>query len=212
MSRDGVLDRAAYGVSSERLAPRLIGQRLVRVSESGERLSGIIVETEAYIGPADLASHAAGGRRTARNESMYAPAGTLYVYFTYGMHHCCNVSCAGEGVPEAVLLRALAPEEGIEQMRRRRTRRPRKTALRDRDLCAGPGRLCEALGIDRSLDGADLIEGGTVFIERVRDRVLPSSRLRRTPRIGLGNKAGQWKERPLRWLLAGDPHVSAGGG
>ena len=94
-------DRADFARTSVRLAARLIGQRLVRITRGGERLAGIIVETEAYIGPRDRASHAAGGRRTARIESMYGAPGTFYVYFTYGMHHCCNVACRREGSPEA---------------------------------------------------------------------------------------------------------------
>ncbi|MFG0274256.1 MAG: DNA-3-methyladenine glycosylase [Phycisphaerales bacterium] len=200
--------RNDYAISAQRLAPRLIGQRLVRLAPGGERLAGVIVETEAYTGPADLASHAARGRRTARNESMYGPPGTFYVYFTYGMHHCCNVACLRDEAPEAVLIRAIEPTEGLDTMRRNRAARPRTTALRDRDLCAGPGRLCEALAIDLGADGLDLTANELIWIERLRRRAHPASRLVRSARVGLG-KVGPWRDAPLRWSLAGSPFVSA---
>lgn len=200
--------REDYAVPAARLAPRLIGQRLVRLAPGGVRLAGVIVETEAYTGPADLASHAAGGRRTARNESMYGPPGTFYVYFTYGMHHCCNLACLRDGSPEAVLIRAIEPTEGVETMRANRSRRPRKAPLRDRELCAGPGRLCEALAVDLEHDGLDLACAETVWIERLRRRAHAASRLVRSPRVGLGT-VGAWRDEPLRWSLAGSPFVSA---
>ena len=199
-------DRSFFATDATTLARRLLGQRLVRIVD-GARTSGIIVETEAYLGAPDLASHAARGRRTARNETMYGPPGLLYVYFTYGMHHCANVVCAREGVAEAVLLRAVEPEEGVETIRARRAARPRKTALRDRELCAGPGRLCEALGIDLSLDGADLAESGVVRIERIHSRALPASRIESGPRIGLG-EVGEWKGKTLRFWVKGSGFVS----
>src|SRR5690606_26066686 len=113
-----------YATDSIALARRLLGCRLVRVLDDGVRLTGVIVETEAYCGAADLASHAVGGRRTARNEAMYAKAGTSYVYFTYGMHFCFNVVCGEVDVPLAVLVRALEPVEGIGEMKRRRAAGP----------------------------------------------------------------------------------------
>ncbi|MEC9373372.1 MAG: DNA-3-methyladenine glycosylase [Planctomycetota bacterium] len=204
------LGRRDYAVDSVRLAKRLIGQRLVRVLDDGTRLSGIIVETEAYLGAEDRGAHSFGGRRTPRNESMYSAPGTFYVYFTYGMHFCCNVVAGREGEPVAVLLRAAEPEEGIEVMRRNRSARPRKGALRDSDLCSGPGKLCQAMGIDRGLDGSDLVGGGAVFIERVRGRAHPDSALMNTARIGLGID-GEWGAAPLRWALSGNRHVSRGG-
>jgi len=168
------------------------------VSRSGARVSGIIVETEAYVGVEDRASHARGGRRTARNEAMYAKPGTAYVYFTYGMHHCFNVVCGAEGEPVAVLVRALRPEEGLSLMRRRRG-----AGRTDRELCAGPGRLCQALGIDRRLNGADLASGARLFIEEGA-AVGPVVRGRR---IGV-EYAGDWAAAELRWLISGDPHIS----
>src|SRR5262245_61693000 len=115
------LSRRFFSRDSETLAHALLGKKLVRVLQNGERLAGIIVETEAYVGVIDRASHPFGGRRTPRNESMYGRAGTAYVYFTYGVHHCVNVVCGRENEPVAVLLRALEPVEGLEAMRRLRS-------------------------------------------------------------------------------------------
>jgi DNA-3-methyladenine glycosylase len=203
-----VLAREFYATESTYLARRLLGQRLVRLLDDGTRLSGLIVETEAYIGPEDRASHAFGGRRTARNESMYARPGTAYVYFTYGMHYCVNVVCARAGVPEAVLIRALEPEEGLEVMAENRgaRRRPARPWSPE-DLCSGPGKLCQALAIDRALDGADLVRGESLWVERTRQRPLPRSCLGNSPRIGIGF-AGPWAARPLRWFIERCPHVS----
>lgn len=194
----GRWSRARFADDAATVAERLLGARLVSVSRSGARVSGIIVETEAYVGVEDRASHAAGGRRTARNEAMYGEPGTAYVYFTYGMHHCFNVVCGAEGEPVAVLVRALRPEEGLALMRRRRG--PGRS---DRELCAGPGRLCQALGIDLRLNGADLALGARLFIEEgssVKGAI-------RGRRIGV-DYAGDWAAAELRWLVAGDPHVS----
>ncbi len=182
---------------------------LVRVLADGTRLAGRIVETEAYLGPDDQASHARDGRRTPRNENMYASAGTAYVYFTYGMHHCFNVVCACEGEPQAVLVRALEPIEGFDRMREFRTRgKSFKRALRDRDLCSGPGKLCEALAINRDLDGHDLLGSASgLWIERAdptREGII------NTTRIGIGD-CGEWTDAPLRWYLDGCEHVSKRG-
>jgi DNA-3-methyladenine glycosylase len=182
---------------SETVARALLGQRLVRVLD-GQRLAGRIVETEAYLGVPDRAAHAYGGRHTARNASLYADGGTAYVYRIYGLHHCLNVVAGVEGVPVAVLLRALAPEEGIAAMRARRP-----AARRDAELCAGPGRLCAALGVDLALDGADLVEGEALFLEGG----APVADVVTGPRVGV-DYAGEWARAPLRFAVAGDPHVS----
>ena len=166
------------------------------------RLAGTIVEVEAYLGPPDRAAHTFGGRRTARNESMWRGGGHAYVYFTYGMHHCVNVVCGAEESGTAVLIRALEPTEGLEEMFRRRP-----SAKRARDLCSGPGRLAQALSIDRALDGVDLRSDRRLFIERVRSRALPSAKISTGPRIGVGY-AGAWAARPLRFSVSGNPHVS----
>ncbi len=186
------------------VARKLLGQRLVRVVD-GRRLAGTIVEVEAYLGPADRAAHTWGGRRTARNESMYLPGGHAYVYFTYGMHHCLNVVCGAQDEGVAVLVRALQPTEGLGIMSRRRG------GAAEPDLCRGPGNLARALALDRSMDGTDLRRSPDLFIERARLRALPDRCIAATPRIGVGY-AGPWTRRRLRFLIKGNPCVSHRGG
>lgn len=175
----------------------------MRAHPPGVRLAGGIVEVEAYCGVIDRASHAWNGRRTPRNESMYGPPGTAYVYFTYGMHHCMNVVCGDEGDPQAVLVRALAPVEGLDEMRRRRGREP------ERDLCSGPGKVCQAMGIDVAIDGVDLTRDDRVWVERpARAHALE---IAVGPRIGLGD-VGEWGQAPLRFWVVGSEHLSRGSG
>jgi DNA-3-methyladenine glycosylase len=186
--------------------------RLVRVC-NGLRLAGEIVEVEAYLGAKDRACHTFGGRRTARNEAMYGRAGTAYVYFTYGMHHCVNVVCGvgeggrGGGVGEAVLVRALRPVEGVEVMRRHRSARRRAKALgiEERQLCNGPGKLCQAMGIDRALNGVDLLVAEGLWLEP--GEGYHSTLIGQGSRIGV-DSAGAWAKRRLRWFVKGSEHVS----
>lgn len=193
---------------AERLAPALLGRRLVRVLESGERLAGLIVETEAYLGVRDRAAHSFGGRRTARTEPMFGPGGTAYVYFTYGMHHCFNVVGGAVDEPVAVLIRAIEPTEGLEVMRRHRLRRrPRGSPeIPDVRLGAGPANLCLALDIDRRLSGIDLTRSGEVFIEETGARFAGGA-MGRGPRVGV-DSAGAWARRSLRWWVKASGSVS----
>lgn len=181
------------------VARQLLGQILVVPTENGERVSGMIVETEAYRGPEDRASHAYGGRRTRRTETMYRPGGTAYVYFVYGMYHQFNVVTGLPEIPHAVLIRALEPIEGVELMRARRPGQP------DGNLANGPGKLSIALAIDRSLDGADLLDD-RVWIERG-SRPVSASAIACGPRIGIAY-AAEWVEKPWRFWLKGNPFVS----
>jgi DNA-3-methyladenine glycosylase len=174
------------------VARELLGQVLVVRARDGVRLSGTIVETEAYRGPEDRACHAYGGRRTSRTETMYRQGGTAYVYLVYGLHHQFNVVTNVEGVPHVVLVRAVAPIEGLEVMRRRRPGRP------DPELANGPGKLCQALGIDRRLDGADLL-GDQVWVESGRERIAPAA-IVAGPRVGV-DYAGAWADKPWRFRL-----------
>lgn len=176
--------------------------------DDGTRLSGLIVEVEAYLGVEDRAAHSYGGRRTPRNEAMYAAPGTAYIYFTYGMHHCANVVCGREGEPVAVLLRALEPLEGVGAMRRFREATRRRGGLRDRDLASGPGRLCRALALDLSLNGVDLTTDPRLWIELDRSRPFPAGGLVNTPRIGVEGAGEPAASRLLRWHVRGNAHVS----
>jgi len=198
---EGRLPRSFFVTDAATLARRLLGQRLVsRIG--GTRTSGIIVETEAYLGPEDRAAHSFGGRRTPANESMWGGGGQAYVYFVYGMHHCVNVVAARAGNPAAVLVRALHPEDGLDAMLARRGSAPRETSL-----CSGPAKLCEALGITRAHDGEDLAEGRLLFLERVRSRALPRSSIAVGPRIGI-DYAGDWRDAQLRFAVRDSPHLS----
>ncbi len=155
------------------------------------------MEVEAYAGPEDLAAHSSRGR-TPRNAVMFGLPGHLYVYLIYGLHHCMNVVTGPGHKPEAVLIRALEIDEGIGLARGLRGPRPL-----DSRLAAGPGNVGRALGIDRALNGADLLSGPVI----IEPRSGPIPRIRSGPRIGVGY-AGPWAERPMRFWIADDPHVS----
>lgn len=181
-----------------KVARDLLGKKLVVAGPDGARVAGIIVETEAYRGPEDRASHAYNGRRTARTETMYGIGGAAYVYFVYGMYHQFNVVTNVEGIPHAVLVRALEPVEGIEIIRRRR---PGKS---DHQLTSGPGKLCLALGIDRKLDRTDLL-GDSVWLEA--GVTISPRRIARGPRIGI-DYAEDWATKPWRFWVRDNPFVS----
>jgi DNA-3-methyladenine glycosylase len=182
-----------------RVARELLGKRLVVPAETGERVAGRIVEVEAYLGAEDRAAHSFGNRRTRRTETMYAVGGTAYVFFVYGMHHQFNVVTGSEGLPHAVLVRAVEPEEGTELMRRRRPARA------DRELSSGPGKLCKALGIDLGYDGEDLL-GTHVWIEDAGTTVAPEQ-IASGARIGVAY-AGEDALNPWRFWLKGNAYVS----
>lgn len=189
-----VEDRAWFDRSAIELAPDLLGMLLVHDLPLG-RIVGRIVEVEAYLGPEDLAAHSSRGR-TRRNAVMFGPAGHAYVYLVYGMHHCLNVVAGPGSKPEAVLLRAVEIVEGLEIVRRLR---PGVPPLR---LAAGPGNLAVAFGVDRHLDGADLLSGPLRLAAGN-----PAGRIVRSARIGV-EYAGSWAGEPLRFLIADDPHRS----
>ena len=182
------------------VARDLLGKTLVVPNRSGARVAGIIVETEAYRGPEDKASHAYNGRRTRRTETMYGVGGTAYVYFVYGMYHQFNVVTNVEDIPHAILVRAVEPVEGLDIIRRRRPGRF------EHELTSGPGRLCVAMGIDRRLDKADLL-GDRVWIE---EAVTVSGRqIARGPRIGI-DYAEEWVKKGWRFWIRDNPFVSRG--
>ena len=191
------LGRGFYQQPTLQMARDLLGKQLVRIL-NGQRLSGIIVEAEAYIGEADRACHASRGR-TPRTEVMYGPPGHAYVYFIYGMHHCFNVVTEEEGFPAAVLIRALEPLEGLEWMRRHRPGRP------DDQLTNGPGKLCAALAIDRTLNGVDLCTSRVFFIEE--GRTVADEGIATSPRIGIRSDEVA-RSRPWRFYIKGNRCVS----
>ncbi len=196
-----ILPHAFYQRPTLRVARALLGKVLVH-RRRGALTAGRIVEVEAYRGPEDRAAHTAGGRRTPRNEVMWGAGGHLYVYFTYGMHHCCNVVTRTAGEPEAVLLRALEPIAGVAAMRRRRA------VGRDVPVAAlarGPGNLCRAMGIDRRHDGVDLTHGSIVLLDAP---PVPAAAVAVSPRIGVAY-AGAHALRPWRFFVRTSPAVSA---
>ncbi|NXU76313.1 3MG glycosylase, partial [Oreotrochilus melanogaster] len=188
------------------LAKSFLGQILVRKLPDGRELWGRIVETEAYLGGEDEASHSKGGKQTLRNAAMFMAPGTLYVYQIYGIYFCVNVSSQGEGA--AVLLRSLEPLEGLEAMRELRSasrKGPRKP-LKDGQLCNGPSKLCQAFGIDKAFDQRDLAEDAAIWMVPGHD--LPGEQdVVATTRIGIGNR-GEWSQKPLRFYLRGNKFVS----
>ena len=189
------LDREFFRRDSRVVAPELLGKVLVR----GER-TGRIVEVEAYAGSEDPGSHAYRGR-TARTATMFGPPGHLYVYFIYGMHWCANVVCGDDGIASAILIRALAPVSGLDQMRA-----ARPAARRDVDLCSGPAKLCQSFGITGQDDGCDVITGtGGLLIGE--DGAAPPAEPGQSTRIGLSAGA----EHPWRWVVSGDPNLSRPG-
>jgi len=190
------LTRALLARPALEVAPALLGARLVRDLPEG-RVVARLVEVEAYDGGSDPASHAYRGR-TARNAVMFGRAGHAYVYFTYGMHFCLNVVCGEPGVATAVLLRAVAITDGVDIVRSRRA------GIRDRDLARGPGRLCKALAIDRSLDGIDLCDPAGP-LRLAAGEPVDASAIRTGPRVGVSQAA----DREWRFWIDGEPAVSA---
>ena len=190
------LAKEIYQTDGITLAKRLLGCRLVHKTPEG-RVGGIIVETEAYMGLTDDAAHSYRGRPEGRVNIQYGPGGFSYIYLIYGMHSCMNVVANAPGVPEAVLIRALMPDEGLEQMRLRRPK-----AKQDRQLCSGPGKLCAALGITRAQYGLDLT-GDTLWIEdRAQEPPITAS-----PRIGV-EYAKECGQKPWRFTITDSPWVS----
>jgi DNA-3-methyladenine glycosylase len=177
-----VLDASFFARDTQEVARDLLDKVLVREVD-GETLWGRLVEVEAYLGPDDLAAHSKGGRRTPRTEVMFGPPGHAYVYFTYGMHWCLNFVTREQGVPQAVLVRALEPGPEV-------------------DRCAGPGLVTRALRIDRALNGALLTPPDLYVV----DDDAPKRRVHVTPRIGVGG-TGRWETRLLRYVVD-SPYLS----
>lgn len=176
------------------IARELIGTKL-HTHLNGVATSGIITETEAYDGRTDRASHAYGGRRTKRTEVMYQSGGLAYVYLCYGIHEMFNIVTNREGLADAVLIRAVLPEMGIEDIRARRKRN-----LPDHQLCEGPGTVTKGLAIDRTLDGADL-NGNSIWLEH--GLCIPDKHIVVGPRVGI-DYAGEDAKLPWRFKVNTD--------
>ena len=184
--------------NTAKIARDLLGKLLVVPDETGRRVSGMIVEVEAYLGKADRAAHSFGGRRTARNEVMYGGGGHVYVFFVYGMYYQLNVVTGPVEHPHAILIRGIEPVEGIEVMRERRGE------MKETNLTSGPGKLSIAFGVTRDLNGADLT-GGRIWLEEYRSFSKKQIELGR--RIGI-DYAGEDAERLLRFWVKENPFVS----
>lgn len=197
MRRQGAgrpLPQRFYARDTVRVARDLLGC-VLESRVGGVRAAGRIVEVEAYVGPHDPADHGFGNRRTERNAALFGPPGRSYVYFVYGMHWCFNAVTEREGYPAAVLVRALEPLTGVRVMEARRGTQDA------RRLCAGPGRLCQALGITGVHSGRSLATGPVRVLRPSRP---PRAPLTVSPRVGV-RRAADW---PLRFLIAGSPWVS----
>ena len=188
-----LLSRAFFARDALTVAPSLLGKTLLHGSTGG-----IIVETEAYVGPGDLACHAYGGKRTTRTEPLFGEAGHAYVYLIYGMYCCLNVVTGLPGQPQCVLIRALRPALGLEVMALRRGGKPEK------ELCRGPGKLCQALDIGRELNTRDMTAGDFVILD---GEDIPETQIERTKRIGI-DYAGEARDYLWRFTVRGDPFIS----
>ncbi len=183
------LTREFYSRPTLEVAEDLLGKALVRVESNGDLTSGLIVETEAYVGVDDLGCHARSGK-TPRNVSMWGPPGHAYVYFNYGMHWLFNIVTERDDFPAAVLIRAIVPIKGLEIIRERRSRRG------DTELTNGPAKLTQALGIKRETDGVDLCQiGSTLYLEE--GKIIDPATITTHSRVGLNSVPEPWKS--IKW-------------
>lgn len=201
------LGKEFFDVDCKTLANSLLGKLLVRQVQ-GNRLSGLIVETECYLGGEDKASHSYQNRRTPGNEPMYMNPGTTYVYMTYGMYFCMNISSKGDGA--AVLIRALQPVEGVQEMkdlRQSKSKAKIKKTLKEEQLCNGPSKLCMSLSIDKeTCNKIDLCSSDKFWIEDV--NIITNFKTVETSRIGIQSAGEEWASKPLRFYIYLNPHLS----
>ncbi|XP_072044343.1 DNA-3-methyladenine glycosylase-like [Amphiura filiformis] len=201
------LGQTFYNQPCIKLAKALLGQTLVRILDDGSRLSGTIVETESYMGTEDSAAHTYQGHKSNKNLAMYMAPGTTYVYLIYGMYSCLNISSKGEGC--AVLIRGLEPSEGLDTMTTHRKKRRKDTSrpLKPKDLCSGPGKLTEALNINKTLlDKKDLSTDTMMWIES--GDSVDAAEIVACPRIGIDYATPEWVAKPLRFYIKGNSCVS----
>ena len=180
------------------IACDLLGKLLVVPTPNGERVSGMIVETEAYLGAIDKAAHSYNNRRTKRTETMFSIGGTVYIFFIYGMYYQFNIVVGAVGTPHAILIRAVEPVENAEIMRERRG------AMPDKNLTSGPGKLCLAFGIDKSFNNENLL-GGKVWLEDYKS--FSDAETTNGKRIGI-DYAEEFAEKPWRFWIKNNLYVS----
>jgi DNA-3-methyladenine glycosylase len=185
-----ILGKDFFGRHTPSVARELLGKKLVR-NYKGQLLTGMVIETEAYLGAQDSASHAFRGK-TSRNAPMFGPAGLAYVYLIYGLHNMLNVGTETEDVPGAILIRSIVPIAGIACMEALR-------GCRGKALTNGPAKLCQALAIDRRLHGLDLTRGEALWFENY--RIIPQDRIHKGPRIGISYARPKDREAPLRFWI-----------
>lgn len=203
------LNKVFYDHPCEVMAKKLLGKVLCRKLDTGEVLKGRIVETEMYPGSTDKASHSFNNKKTKRNGAMFMEPGTAYVYYIYGMYFCFNISTQETG--GCVLIRSLEPTLGVEEMRSRRLKSKKKgskaSLLKDTDLCSGPSKLCQALGITIDDNKVDLTEiSSTLWLEDGPD--LPEDRVFVSKRIGINSYGSASADKPFRFYEKGNNHVS----
>lgn len=203
-----VLQQEFYARPTLTVARELLGQRLVRELD-GQRLSGLIVETEAYSGPDDSASHAYAKRNSGRARVMFGPPGRTYVYFIYGMHFMLNIVTEAEGFPAAVLIRAIEPQEGDETMLANRLIAPRPLTSLSRsltNLTNGPAKVCQALQIDQKLNNWDVTQGRKLWLEAA--PAAPADAITAGPRVGIDYAQPEDRAAPWRFWLRENLFVS----
>ena len=195
-----ILPRKFYDRPALSVARDLLGAKLIRI-EDGQRVGGIIIETEAYGGEQDLGCHCRSGR-TDRTKAMYGPPGHAYIYFTYGMHWMLNFVVEAEGNPAAILIRAIHPTEGLSLIAKRRRKQPQK------HWTDGPGKICQALNIDNGLYGVDIcIPDNSLFVEK--GSKIQNSNVTIGPRVGLNTVPEPWKSKPWRFLAVTEDTTAA---
>ncbi len=193
------LKRSFFTDSAVKAAREMLGKYIIHL-DNGLKLSGRIVETESYMGPEDKASHSYNWRKTRRNKVEYLIGGHIYIYIVYGMYWQLNITTGKEGMPQCVLIRAVEPVEGIEEMMKRR-----KTSLL-LNLTSGPGKLCQAFGFDKSHYGLDITRSSQVWLEDRREKI-PRNEIVRTERVGI-DYAEEWAHKLWRFYLKSSPFVS----
>jgi DNA-3-methyladenine glycosylase len=187
------------------IARDLLGKLLVVPNEKGERVAGMIVETEAYLGAIDKAAHSFGNRRTKRTETMFAVGGTVYIFFIYGMYFQFNIVVGAVNTPHAILIRAIEPIENIETMRANRNAKRKNTTSKmpDKNLTSGPGKLCIALGVDKTFNNESLL-GGRIWLEN--GKAFSVNDINCGKRIGI-DYAEEFVEKPWRFWVKDNKFV-----